>query len=52
VEEEELEWGEKLGFPIEELAGKIEGAELEEEKLLLPREGEKLLFPRDRRELL
>jgi hypothetical protein len=35
---------EKLGFPIEELAGKIE------EEKLLSKEEEKLLLPRDRRE--
>ncbi|MDR1266873.1 MAG: hypothetical protein LBJ70_00590, partial [Holosporales bacterium] len=49
-EEEELGLAEKLELPIEELVGKIEGAEPEEEKLFLSKEEEKLLLPRDRRE--
>jgi hypothetical protein len=46
-----LEWGEELEPPIAEPVGKIEGAEPEEEKLFLSKEGEKPLLPRDRKEL-
>jgi hypothetical protein len=48
--EKGLKWGKKLELSTEELVGKIEGTEPEEEKLLLSKEAEKLLLPGDRRE--